>query len=240
MKKATFILTSLLLIIFFYPNASKGQNEKAAEPTVKTVLTLYIEAVGGRLALEKLTSRDCVGKEITDLTSRQQPIYESYYMEAFAKTPLNYQYEIWTDDGGYKEGFDGKTGWSKDKCGVKTDKNLIKNKLAFLLNPQGPLYIETYFPELSYAGTKVINNMQVHALQPASLKMEYYTLYFSIESGLLVAIGYHSSIEHYRKIDDVMVPHKFVMGRKGGSVVYEFENISHNVAADDSIFAVPE
>ncbi len=238
--KKTILVFGILLIIFACSLVIEADDKKAVEPTVESVLTRYIEAVGGQKALEKLTSRDCDGKKVTDLTSRQYPIYVSSHMEAFAQVPTNYKLQIWIDDGGHKEGFDGKTGWLKDKCGIQTDKKLIKNKLAFLLNPQGPLYIEEYFPQLTYAGTTIMNDITVHALEPASLQMEYYTLYFSIESGLLVAIGYHSSVEDYRKIDGVMVPYKFVMGRKGGSMVYQFDNITHNITKDKSIFAVPE
>ncbi|MCP4706685.1 MAG: hypothetical protein GY865_18960 [candidate division Zixibacteria bacterium] len=238
--KKTILVFGILLITFASFIIIEANDKKVGEPTVESVLARYIKAVGGRIALENLVSRDCVGKKITDLTSRQYPIYVSSHMEAFAQVPTKYKLEIWIDDGGHKEGFDGKTGWLKDKCGIQTDKKLIKNKLAFFLNPQGPLYIEEYFPQLTYAGINEINNMSVHALEPASLQMEYYTLYFSVESGLLVAIGYHSSVEDYRNIDGVMVPYKFVMGRKGGSVVYQFDNITHNITKDKSIFAVPE
>ena len=140
------------------------------KPSVESILERYVEAVGGRDAIEKLSSRVCTGKRITDLTTRQQPIYE---------------------------------------------------------------------PKLSYEGRHSINGMETHALKPASLQPEYYMLYFSVESGLLVGIGYYRLIEDYREVDGVLFPHRISTGRKGGLTVYDFEKVTHGTEIGDSLFVMP-
>ena len=71
MKRVFLISLTLLLIILFGFWSIMADNEKA-EPTVDDILARYIAAIGGRAAIDNVTSRDCVGKVITDLTSRQR------------------------------------------------------------------------------------------------------------------------------------------------------------------------
>ncbi len=237
--KSTALLISML-ILSATASAGNPEEEQSAQPTVESVLNRYIDALGGRKALEGQTGRKYTGKQITDLNSGQHPIYQSLYMEAYARAPMSYTVQVWSDDGGYREGYDGTTGWVKDKCGVRTDDEIGRSKQAFLLNPHGPLDIESYFPGLSFAGESTIDGEKVYALQPESRPPEHYTLYFSAETGLLVRIGYYWSIDDYREVDGVLVPHKITASRKGGSVVYELVTVSSDSSLADSLFAMPE
>jgi hypothetical protein len=227
------VLALLMLVACFAVNVE-------ATETVDSILNRYIEAVGGKETIEMLASRVCSGKEINDFSSGDHPSYESWHLQAHYKTPTSYCIETWSSEGGYSEGFDGRTSWVKDKCGVRTEPVAGGNKLAFLLDPRGPLHVELYFPELKYVGMSAVNGKEVHALEPANLKPAHYKLYFSSETGLLVAIGHYWSLEDYRRVDGVIVPHRLSVSRKGGSTVYELESIVHNVEINDSLFAKPE
>lgn len=231
-----------VLLVLGMPTAITVADEPAAaekQPTAAEVLDRYIEALGGREAIEQLETRVCTGKLTTDLTDRQHPTYESLYLETRSAAPQSFLFQFWSDQGIRLEGFDGSMGWVKDRCGVQTDDHAWYRKEAFLLNPQGPLYIDRYFPGLTSLGRMELEGREVYALRPDSLKPQYYTLYFSTENNLLIAIGYHCWVEEYREVDGVLVPHRFVFGRKGGSSVYEFETVAHNVDLPDSLFALP-
>ncbi len=76
---------------------------------------------------------------------------------------------------------------------------------------------------------------QVYAIE-SDRRQEYYTLYFDIESGLLTNIGYHWYIEQYRRVDGVLVPHRVVAGRKGGSVTHAFDEIVTNTPVSGGRF----
>jgi hypothetical protein len=209
-------------------------------PTVEMVLKRYIDAAGGREALERLSTRLSTGIMITDLTSRQEPILEKYWFTAHAKSPSCYLLEIWTDHGIEKTGFDGTAGWKQDKCGAQPDESAERSKLAYFLNPQGPLYIPDYFPGLKYAGREMLAGKQADVLEPAGRPAAHYRLYFDVTSGLLARIGYYWDIQDYRRVDGVLLPHRISASRKGGSTTWEFNEIRHNIEISDSIFTMPE
>ena len=238
-------LIIILLIITLIPlgiiaGTDKKVANKTETPLVESILSRYIDAVGGSEALLKLSNRTCTGKQITDLTSRENPSYESLKFKMYAQIPNKCMIEYNSENKSYKEGFDGETGWISDNAGLRVDDNAGRNKIHFLLNPQGPLMVEKYFPNLIYEGITEINNTKVQALKPADLPPEHYTLYFDIETGLLVSIGQYWTLGDFRPIDGVFVPYRINTSRKGGSTVYEFENITHNTEMPENIFNMPK
>lgn len=214
------------------PNEARAENP----PTVERILERYIEAVGGREALERLTTRKCIGREITDLTSRQQPIYELLYFEAYSKMPSSYYTETWTDAGNYIRAFDGKAGWIKDRCGVRMDERAGKDRLDWLLNPRYALHVADYFPDLTLKDTQQVREYTVYVLESPAV---HRPLFFDTETGLLIGFGHNWEIHAYREVDGVLFPHRIHISRKGGSTVYEFERVEHNVAVSDSLFKMP-
>ena len=58
-------------------------------------------------------------------------------------------------------------------------------------------------------------------------------------SGLLNGIGTYWEVQDYRAVDGVLLPHKIVCSRKGGSSTFVFEEIKHNVPIDDGKFSMP-
>jgi hypothetical protein len=230
-----FLLVSLLVV----NSVGLRAEETSDTPKVDAILTRYVQALGGEEAIRALTSRMAAGQQITDFSSREHPTYESLYFEARSQASGSYHCQVWSDQGDYQEGFDGTNGWAIDRCGVRDDDRTGRDKLAFLINPQGALQIESYFPGLTFAGVEEIDGIAVAVLIPDTLPEAHYSLYFSRMSGLLVRIGYYWTLEDYREVDNVMVPSRIVASRKGGSTTYELASISHNIEFDDSTFRAP-
>lgn len=205
-------------------------------PSVEDILQRYIDVIGGREAIEKLSSRICIGKETTDLTSRQQPIYESHYFEAYAATSGKMYKEVWTDAEIYRVGFDGETGWVRDKCGVEPKDYVGHDRLAWVLNPHNALVIEEYFPNLTVTGTTQARGMTVYVLESPEF---HRPLFFDKATGLLIGFGHNWEIHDYREVDGVLFPHKILESRKGGSTVIEFSEVRHNEEINDSLFVMP-
>ncbi len=222
-----------LLLLSGSQSCAKAENL----PTVEEVLNRYIEVIGGREAIEKLTTRKCIATEITDLTSRQQPIFESLYFEASAESTGRVYMATWSDTEIYRRGYDGETGWIKDKCGVQHKEYVGKDRLAWLLNPHNALVIEEYFPDLEIKGTARVRGMIVYVLKSPEF---HRPLFFDSATGLLIGFGHNWEIHDYREIDGVLFPHRILMSRKGGSTVYEFSEVIHNEKIDDSIFTMPD
>ena len=197
-------------------------------PTVDEILTRYIEAVGGREALEKLKVRDVSGYLIDD-RPLQGPITIPPF-DARAVAPDSYEYSEHRKEGPWREGFDGNRAW-EEKNGVRRPRPGAwrgRSKLAWLLNPQGPLQVRDYFPGLRVRGLETLGGREVYALEPAR-DNAYFTLYFDRGSGLLTQIGHYWQLEFYEEMDGVMLPRQIVTGRKGGSNIWVFETIGHDL-----------
>ncbi len=226
----------LILLIQFLLSGKECKAESDKIPNVEQILERYAEAMGGREAIEKLSTRICTGRVITDLSTREHPIYESGYFEAYAKVPSSYYTKTWSDQGNYIRAYDGNEGWISDKCGVKPDKSAEKRRLDWLLNPQNALRIKEYFPDLRMQGTLVVHDHEVYALETSAL---HQPLFFDVNSGLLIGFGYNWEIHDYREVDGVLFPHRIHLSRKGGSTVYEFETVENNKRINDSLFSMP-
>ncbi|MCK4858889.1 MAG: hypothetical protein KAT58_13025, partial [candidate division Zixibacteria bacterium] len=123
--------------------AGDSTEQSALKPytTVNEVLERYIDAVGGRAALEKLVTRVTSGRLITNLPSREPPVYDSTSFETYTGLPHRYLMISYIPDGVERAGFDGKIGWRQNADGIKRDEQPLSSKLVWLFDPQGALHI---------------------------------------------------------------------------------------------------
>jgi hypothetical protein len=195
----------LLVPVLLFTGALPAAAEEEL-PTLEQILERYVEVMGGREAIAKLETRTITGKQIDHLPSMGPP--EESKLEAWADTSGEWTMILSDDQREFRVGTQGNT------------------KVAFLLNPQGPLMIEKYFPNPRLTGTWDYDDVWYYEVEN-DLKSEYYTLYFEVETGMLTRIGYHWYLDEYRPIDGVMVPGIVYQGRKGGSTNLHFDNVIH-------------
>jgi hypothetical protein len=207
-------------------------------PSVDEVLDRYVKALGGREAMEKLTTRVCTGRYVKDL-HWDDPPYEEYPIEVFAKLPDKILIVEHKPDGVRREGYDGGAAWVQDKGGVEIVDEFGSMKVAWVCNPQNALLIKDYFSGLKAVPDKTYHGTW-HCLEPSELKKHHYSLYFDKEAGILVQIGCFWELQKYRAVDGVKFPYRVLMSRKGGWCAFEFEEVKHNISLDDSMFAPPE
>lgn len=241
LKRTILFILILLFMVLAIPELAQlaeAREDFAAE--VDTILDRYIRAIGGREAIEKINTRICIGRIITDLKSRQEPIYEDHHFEAYAKIPDLYYTVEYSDAGRFYSGYDGTTGWSKDRCGIKRDDYYAKSKLAFLLNPQNALKIKEYFPNLVLKGKKQVGGKTAFHLISTDRDETYYGLYFDVDTGLLIRIGCYLDLGDYREVDGVLFPYRISTSRKGGSTTYIFKEVIHNQPIEDYMFKIKE
>ncbi len=231
------VLLSLLAAVLAIPIGTLLAAERDL-PSVDQVLERYIEAVGGREAIEKLTTRVCKIEQIHDL-NWTDPKVQKVPMETYAKDPHLILWKEHKPTGVRLEGYDGNDFWHSEGGETVIREETIPLKQRFVFDPRGPLSIEYYFPNLSVESIETVEGRECYKLLPEGLKEAHFSLYFDIETGLLFRIGYYWTVEDYREIDGVKIPFKITMSRKGGSSTYLFESIEHNVPLDDEMFAIP-
>jgi hypothetical protein len=231
------VLVFIPLLLSSLPGRAVG-GDKDALPTTEQVIERYIDALGGRQAIEDLTSRVSVGRMIHNL-SWKTPSYEVVPILAYSKVPDRILVVEHKTDGIRCEGSDGDVTWVQDPGGVELKDSPIWRKTAWLFDPRGALRMKSYFPGLDVRSREDLDGRKVYALLPAELDEAHYALYFDVDTGLLVRIGYYWELKEYREVDGVRLAFRVAMSRKGGSSTYEFDLVKHNLPLEDVLFTVP-
>ncbi|HPF70090.1 MAG TPA: hypothetical protein PLQ13_05410 [Candidatus Krumholzibacteria bacterium] len=178
----------------------------APDPAAAAVLARFIEAVGGPSVLARLQVHHVKGVILQDLDWAEPPHSETPFVaEADAGGCVRYaETEAWSD--------------LPDSLAAD-----LAAKLRWILNPRFALCVEEFFPGLTVAGHQQRAGRPVVVLAPASLPFEYDALFFDEETGLLNHVGWHDDLEDWRPESGILVPHRWVCGRKGGHTTYVFE-----------------
>lgn len=210
------ILLAAALLAGAAPPAAAGPGPGDGDlPTVRDVLDRFVTAVGGRTALERLHVRHYRGTIAQDLSWQDPQHRETAFLaEADASGRVRY-----AETGGWADLPD-------------TNASDLRGKLRWLLHPRYALVVERFFPHLAVHGREVRAGRPVVVLAPRDLDFAYYALYFDEETGLLGHVGYHNDLEDWREEDGVLVPHRWVFGRKGGHTTYVFEEIAAGPAPE--------
>ncbi len=248
--RTTWILTTSLVLWLSLAMPGGIQADECQPdtlPTLEEILERYIEAVGGREAIELATTRVVRGRLIDDRPYRG-PV-QVFALEAYSAVPNQWLCVVRYAEGTHREGFDGESGWRQTAEGVARDNGLGEAKLAWLLNPQGALRLQDYFPNMVLKGREVLDARAVYdVLGERSVSAyvvetardsDHYDLYFDAESGLLIRIGYYWYLKDYREVDGVKLPTRVIMSRKGGSTTYVFDEVEHNVPVEVARFGAP-
>lgn len=210
-----------------------------ALPTLDKILEKYIQALGGRAAIEKLTTRVCTGRFVDDLSWKDPPI-QTYSLKAYAKIPDKWLTIMKVTKGIEQSGFDGTIGWKQNPDRIEHDNRARRSWLGYLLNPQGALHIQDYFPEMVLEAKLILKGRVVFTVKTFSPDGAQNMLYFDAETGLLNQFGSLWELQDYREVDGVKFPFRISTGRRGGESYFAFDKIEHNVPIDDKQFAVPE
>ncbi len=206
-----------------------------ALPTLYRVLERYIQALGGRDAIEKLKTRICSGWLVDDLSWADPPM-QRHPLKALAEVPDKWIMVLEVPKGTEQNGFDGQTGWKVNPDRIERDDRLSRSWLGYLLNPQGSLRLEDYFPEMTLETREVLSGRSVYAVKNKTEKI----LYFDVETGLLSWISNAWELRDYRKVDGVRFPFRIATSRKGGETYFAFDTLEHNVPIDEKQFAIPD
>lgn len=203
--------------------------------TLDRLLERYIQALGGRTAIERLATRVCTGKFVDDLSWADPPV-QAHPLKAFAKIPDKWVITLQVSKGTEQNGFDGNVGWKQNPDRIERNNRMSRSWLGHLLNPQGVLRIQEYFPGMTLENREMFGGRSVYVVKNETQNV----LYFDAETGLLTRIGLAWELQDYREVDGVKFPFRIATSRKGGESYFAFDKIEHNVPIDDRQFAIPD
>jgi len=231
----TAIIISLIVMLATCAPSGANPGPEADPPPANELVERYIEAVGGREALDALHSRVASVRLVTDL-EWDRHIYEVDTLSVYGFSSGEYLVVTRTPDGVILEGFDGVEEWKIDPDGRVQGRNPRVFRDTWMTDPQFPLKLYREYPEMRSTGVEQWNEDTVYVVDVGD--EESHRLGFDPETGLLIRLGYHIWLEDYEEVDGVLMPQRVVHGRKGGSSTFVFESVSHNERLDRTIFSL--
>jgi len=214
---------------------------------VDQILERYAEAVGGRAAIDGVTSYKAQGR----------------FSSSVVREPG--QFKIWGKDphktlsviefpriGTLKKGFDGDNRWVQTPAGTFTDES--PTQMAEL-EQDAEVYragkIRSLYQTMTVEGKARLSGRDVYILEGKPAKGPAEKLFFDTDSGLLmrwdmvrrnpqrgnVFVKVH--LDDYREVDGVKVPFKVRFAFESFELTLNVDVLEHNVPVDDALFAKP-
>lgn len=251
MKRTLMILT-LCSVIAVAAFAQGGQQKPATDakpatlPTADQILDKYVQAVGGKAAIEKQTSR--VSKGSFEIPA----VGATGTAEIYEKAP-NKNAAIITIPGFgvVQEGFDGKTAWAQDpQSGLreKAGAELAAAKLDGEFHK--PIKIKQLYPKIVVKGKDKVGDRDVYVVEATPAEGSAETWYFDAQSGLILRQdaerespqgkqAVQSFLEDYKDVDGVKLPFSIRQVTPQFTITIKIEDVKSNVPVDDAKFKKP-
>jgi hypothetical protein len=232
--------------------ASTQLGAEEARAKADEVLAKYVTALGGRAALEKLTSRVSKGTFEVSGLALSGPV------ELYTKAP-NLRRVIFRMPGQQTlgDGYDGHVGWEQNEDGVEEKTGLEAGSFARDSDFYQPLKLRAQYPNLTFKGeTKLTlgkgssGKVEEHdaLVLEAPRAGSPRRFFFDSTTGLLLrtedwnaagTMDEATEYQDYRTVDGVRVA--FIINQIEGTVfTFKVTEVKHNVAIDDSVFVKPK
>jgi hypothetical protein len=235
------------------PIISRGERESGAQtpnakadaplPTVEQVLEKYVQALGGREALARVTTRVVKGSRVgADGVLVPEEIYQKAPDKLFVMTT----YPSIT----FTSGFDGARAWARD--GKGTDQ--LNDQFAEALRREAEFYngvrVRELYPKMTVVSRETLGGRETYVIGAPASDDSKEKLYFDAQTGLLVrryvefktALGptpVQVDYEDYREVDGVKLPFQLRWSNPRYSWGRKVDRIEHNVSIDGAKFDPP-
>jgi hypothetical protein len=217
-----------------------------ADPTVDEILDKYVRAIGGRQALEKITSR------VTKGTLEASSMGLKGELEVYAKAPnKTLTIQILSGIGSLMEGYDGKIGWAQNPVqGLREKSGGELATVARVSDIHFPIKIRQLFSKLELKGKEKSGDRETYVILATPAEGSPVKMYFDTQTGLIARTAteletpqgqFHveTTADDYREVDGVKIAFTARQETSMGSAVIKLTEVKHNVAIDDAKFAKP-
>ena len=229
-------------------SSATAQEPKAAEqlPSVDQILNRYVQAIGGKVAIERLTSLILTG------TMEVQAAGISGKAELIARAPNKYVLKVDIEGvGTFTQAFDGTAGWAQDPINGLRD---ISGVELAQLKREADLHHQTHMKELytklAVKGKEKVGTSETYVIEATPPEGGTEKLYFDTQSGLLVRtdavarspqgeIPAEVYIEDYKEVSGVKIAVTVRQVTPVLTSTIKFTNIKPNVEIDQSRFSKP-
>ncbi|HJQ70398.1 MAG TPA: hypothetical protein VKA70_15580 [Blastocatellia bacterium] len=241
----TVILLSLGLAVASYAQEAKPKPAEGL-PTADQIIEKYVQAMGGKAAMEKLNSR--VTKGSFDIPA----MGAGGTLEIYEKAP-NKTIAIITIPGFgvIREAYDGKVAWSEDPATGMREKSGIELADARLeAEFHRATKLKQLFPTMTVKGKEKVGEKEAYVIEAKPAEGSAEKWYFDTQSGLLIRqdaeretpqgkMPVEVYLDDYKEVDGVKIPHSLRQTTPMYTINIKSEEVKHNVPVDDAKFAKP-
>ncbi len=229
------------------PDAAKAETKPAtAAPTVDEILDKSLKAIGGKEAVEKLTSRSVKGSLEIEAFGATGAV------EVFSKAPNKIAVVVnIAGFGVVNEVFDGAKGWSSDPAqGLREwagpELATRKRKADFYT----ALNLKKQYTKMEVKGKEKVGSYEAWVIEGTPAEGSPEKFYFDINTGLLVRqdaeadtpqgkMMVETYLDDYKVVDGIKIAHTMKNVNPMYAVSMKFTEIKHNVEIDDAKFGKP-
>lgn len=232
------------MLIFSFTISAALLQVKAAQPSVDEILDRYAQALGGKAAVEKVTSRVMKGTVDNPDEGTSDPF------EIYSKAPD--RYVMISDSGNSQEAVDGETGWVKSSdSGMhsmsRSDLAVAKREYGFYRETR----LKDLYPKMTVSGEAKVGNRDAYVIEATPSAGPAEKLYFDKQTGLLLKrdferVSFDEGItafevfyEDYRDADGVKIPFLVRRTTPDYTLIYKISDVKSNVPIDDAKFRKP-
>jgi hypothetical protein len=222
------------------PVPAKGTacQSTATMPTIEQILDKYVQAIGGKAAVQALTSRVTKGSITAPSFGAKGTI------EIYAKAANKQLTEIIAPFlGTLRTGFNGALAWEEENGRVKDAPGFVKREADFYF----PIKMRELYPRIELKGKERIGNTEAYRLDaPRGGNPKRW--YFDAETFLLIRTEVRDTAamlvssedyEDYRAIDGVKIAFTTHSLKVNAEFTVKLYEVKHNVVIDDAKFEKP-
>ena len=211
-------------------------------PTADKILDKYLQAVGGAVAVQKISTRIEKG---TFISGDSKLPYEVYTKAPNKRVAITHQ-----PDGDIINVVNGTSGWveitapsppGRDMTPSDTAAAKLDADLKFALNARQILQ------GLSVLPPEKIEGKEMYVVAGKSENLRQVRLYFDEQTGLLMRVLRYTEVPlgftpmridyaDYRQVDGVKIPFRRTQSRPSGRSIVQIESVQQNVPIDESKF----
>ncbi len=227
------------------PAKTAAPANAAAMPTADQILDHYLQAVGGRDAWKKLTTR--VSKGTIDLTGKDM----SGTLELQEKAPNLTLAVVSIGGAAFRQAFDGKVAWSDDpQNGLRELSGDELEETRRDADFSHPVDMHQLYKRFAVAGVENVDDHNTYVVEATPEEGAAEKMYFDTQTWLLIRVisqrhtpdgvtTIQIDLSDYREVDGIKLP--FAIRQSAGDTEFtmKFDEIHHNVEVDSAQFTKP-
>ncbi|MCI0695280.1 hypothetical protein L0337_25140 [candidate division KSB1 bacterium] len=236
-----------LLLTLVTLDSTLGQDAKrgakhttlGSTPTVDQILDKYVDAIGGKVAVEKIMTRVMNGSVVVPAGSAPLQIYEMAPNKAYrmVDSPVA---------GISENGFNGAVAWTNNRRGLREMSGPEVESFKREYNVHRELRLKSFYPHMVVKGKEKIGDRDAYTIEATSADGTAEKLYFDAQGWLLIrwdvtvrGTTVQTVYEDFREVDGIKLPFTLRRSRPDFSWTERFDEIQHNLPIDEAKFDVP-